>query len=51
MVNLAEDPDYAGVLRSMSEQLMQTLTETGDPRVVDDNAFDRPPYLLPGRRR
>lgn len=32
--NLADDPDYADILESMRTQLMNTLRETGDPRVA-----------------
>ncbi len=45
MKNLASDPAYSSVLTRMQERLMEQLSENGDPRIVDNDAFDRPPYL------
>ncbi len=45
MKNLAEDTAYRETLDSLRRQLMDELTAKKDPRVVDDDAFDRPPYM------
>ncbi|MEY2880547.1 MAG: Choline-sulfatase [Verrucomicrobiota bacterium] len=48
MRNLAADPHHAATREKMSAQLLRTLRETGDPRVVGNgDAFDRPPYHRP----
>jgi hypothetical protein len=45
MRNLAADPRHAATRERMSADLLRTLRETGDPRVVgDDDGFDRAPY-------
>lgn len=49
MVNLAKDPEYAAVRERMEKQLMRELEENADPR-LDNDAFDRPPYLVTGRK-
>lgn len=49
--NLADDPAYAGVRASLEEALMDELSRTGDPRVVDGGRFyETPPMAgpLPG---
>ena len=46
--NVATDPDYAEVLRKLTNRMMTELRETGDPRVVGDgSAFDRKPFVDP----
>lgn len=48
LTNVAADPAYAGAKRELSERLIKTLTEAGDPRVLGDGGtFDRPPYSTP----
>jgi len=51
--NLADNPEYASQKRRLSRQLIDTLTQAGDPRVIGDGrTFDRPPYSdLPGKPR
>ena len=46
--NVATDPDYAEVLRKLTNRMMTELRETGDPRVVGDGStFDRKPFVDP----
>lgn len=46
--NVAADPDYAKVLRRLTNHMMSELRETGDPRVVGDGStFDRKPFVDP----
>ena len=46
--NLADDPAYAATKKQLSDQLMQVLVSTADPRVTGDGkTFDRPPYAGP----
>lgn len=58
LYDLARDPDqvsnvageaaYANVRQQLSEQLLKTLAEVGDPRVTGDGqTFERPPYVDP----
>jgi uncharacterized sulfatase len=61
LYDLARDPDqinnvaaaasYASARQEMSDRLLRTLTEAGDPRVVEpDCRFERPPFTdLPAR--
>ena len=43
--NVASDPAYAATKAELSERLMRTLTEVGDPRVTGDGqTFERPPF-------
>ncbi len=49
MVNLADDPAYAGIKSALRKQLMDELTANKDPR-LDNDAFDRPPYLEKKRK-
>lgn len=43
--NLANDPTYQKVRKSLSEKLMGILEETGDPRVTGDcMTFEEPPF-------
>jgi arylsulfatase A-like enzyme len=45
MANLAADPAYAEARRRLAGQLLQTLAERGDPRVVGGGeTFERPPF-------
>ncbi|MEY4565139.1 MAG: Choline-sulfatase [Planctomycetota bacterium] len=39
MQNVASDPAYQQVVRSLEERLMNELKSTGDPRVHDDGSF------------
>lgn len=46
--NVAADPDYADVVRKLTDRMMNELRETGDPRVIGDGAtFDRKPFVDP----
>lgn len=46
LTNVADDPAYAEVKEELSEKLMTTLKETGDPRVTGDGStFDKMPYI------
>lgn len=49
MTNVANIPAYSEQLESLRRQLMDELTAKNDPRVVDNDAFDRQPYLTRGR--
>jgi N-sulfoglucosamine sulfohydrolase len=49
MKNLADDAAYRDTLESLRRKLLDELTANKDPRVVDHDAFDRPPYMT--RRR
>jgi N-sulfoglucosamine sulfohydrolase len=44
MKNVASNPEYAGKLEKLREQLTQELKANEDPRLIDD-AFDRAPRL------
>ena len=51
LVNLAGDPEYAGVIEKLAAQLLEQLEVTGDPRIVGGaEAFDQVPYLGHGPR-
>jgi len=51
LVNLAGDPEYAGVVDKLAAQLLEQLEITGDPRIVGGaEAFDQVPYLGHGPR-
>ncbi len=46
--NVAADPAYASVLAELEQALMDELTRTDDPRVVDDGSyFETPPLAGP----
>ncbi|MEM7396452.1 MAG: sulfatase/phosphatase domain-containing protein [Verrucomicrobiota bacterium] len=46
--NVASNPEYAGRLKTLTDRLMHTLHETGDPRVLGDGrTFDEKPYVDP----
>lgn len=46
--NVAADPKYAETLGSLTRRMMNTLRETGDPRVTGaGDAFDRKPFVDP----
>jgi N-sulfoglucosamine sulfohydrolase len=46
--NVADDPEYASIRQILSERLMSTLKETGDPRVAEDPPrFEQPPFTDP----
>lgn len=49
MVNVAKDPAYAALRERLEKQLMDELKANDDPR-LDNDAFDRPPYLVVGKR-
>jgi len=43
--NVADDPAYASQKQELSERLMKTLVDAGDPRVTGDGTtFDNPPF-------
>ena len=47
VVNLASDKKYASVRKKLSERLITTLRDNGDPRVQGDGStFDKAPYVL-----
>lgn len=51
LVNLAGNPDYAEIREKLSDQLMEQLLATGDPRATGGgNEFDAVPYLGQGPR-
>jgi arylsulfatase A-like enzyme len=51
LVNLAEDPRYAGVRAELRGQLMRELEAQADPRVLGrGHVFDEYPYANPGQR-
>lgn len=37
--NVAEDPDYAEIRASLEKELMTELSETGDPRLIENGKF------------
>ena len=46
MHNVADDPAYEDVRKQLWQQLLNTLKETGDPRVHGDGkTFERPPFV------
>lgn len=46
--NVADDPAYAGVKADLEKRLLDELTRTGDPRMVDDGKyFETPPLAGP----
>jgi arylsulfatase A-like enzyme len=49
VVNVAADPAYASQKQELSDRLMKTLTDAGDPRVTGDGTtFDNPPFTDAG---
>ncbi|MBI1312633.1 sulfatase-like hydrolase/transferase [bacterium] len=43
--NVADNAEYAAIRQQLSDRLMTTLKETGDPRVTGDGTtFDKPPF-------
>lgn len=43
--NLAGDPKFESIKKQLADRLMNTLLETGDPRVTGDGTtFDNPPF-------
>lgn len=48
VMNVAEDPKYTKDLKALTKRLMDTLRQTGDPRVIGDGkTFDTKPYVDP----
>jgi hypothetical protein len=46
--NVAEDPNYAPVRQSLEKQLLEELTRSHDPRMVDEGAYyENPPLAGP----
>lgn len=46
MSNVSDDPAYKTIKTQLSNRLMDTLKETGDPRVTGDGkTFERMPYI------
>ncbi len=46
--NVADDPAYAAVKADLGKRLLDELTRTGDPRVIDDGRyFETPPLAGP----
>jgi N-sulfoglucosamine sulfohydrolase len=51
LVNLASDPEYAGIKEEMASLLMEQLEITGDPRAIGGSEeWDKVPYLGNGPR-
>ncbi len=52
LTNLANNPEFTGVLDQMKEMMMQELTSTEDPRIVgpDKDVFDTYPRYSPMRK-
>ncbi len=49
LVNVAEKPEYAEIRQTQSARLVDVLTSTGDPRMVDGGRhFEQAPYAGPG---
>ncbi len=46
VVNVAGVGQYAKIQKELTDRLMSTLRDTGDPRLEND-AFDHPPYIEP----
>ena len=45
IVNVADDTAYAETKRELSDQLLKTLADAGDPRVIGDgDTFERSPF-------
>ncbi|MGK0188320.1 MAG: N-sulfoglucosamine sulfohydrolase [Verrucomicrobiales bacterium] len=45
VANVATDPAYAATLKHLSNQLINELKRTGDPRVTGDGStYDKPPF-------
>lgn len=52
VTNVADDPAYASQKQELSERLMKTLVDAGDPRVTGDGTtFDNPPYSDTGAEK
>ncbi len=48
MRNVADDPAYASVVQNLRKQLLDELTRTGDPRLINDGEFfETPPMAGP----
>jgi len=46
--NVADDPAYAQILAELEDRLMDELTRSGDPRLIDDGRFyETPPMSAP----
>lgn len=46
--NVADDPAYAEVKEALEKELMEELTSTGDPRLIEDGKFfETPPMAGP----
>jgi hypothetical protein len=46
---VAADPAYSDIKAKLTEQLMQILTDAGDPRVTGDGqTFEKEPYTGAG---
>ena len=51
MKNVAADPSYRKQRDQLEKRLMDVLTKTGDPRVIDDGKyFETPPLSGPWKR-
>lgn len=52
LTNLAQESDHSETRKTLSEQLMNVLKSTGDPRVTGDGSqFDQPPFAGPYQNR
>ena len=48
MKNLAADPEYHSVLQTLEQRLLDELTRTSDPRMIDEGSFfETPPMSGP----
>ena len=52
MKNVADDPEYAAVVKKLRKRLMTYLKDNNDPRLVDNGKFfETPPMSGPANRR
>lgn len=52
VTNVAADPSYAEAKKELSDKLMKTLTDAGDPRVTGDGqTFEKTPFTDPDNSR
>jgi len=52
MKNVADDPEYAAVVKKLRNRLMTYLKDNNDPRLVDNGKFfETPPMSGPANRR
>lgn len=47
MHNVADEPQHQRLLAALKDQLLDELKRTGDPRALEDDRFDKPPFTDP----